>query len=150
MMTANQYSYRALQYWAQVFFPAPPLPSLSTLWYRLVHIPEARWHAFLTWLAEQGIAQERAQRAGSASAPPLVLVDGTGVDYNMLFYQRLGRGAQILSGGSLVRRMILLVFDHLRQKEKQPAALSAVSPATSASMDAERGNRIKAHLKQAL
>lgn len=72
------------------------MPSLSTLWYRLVHIPSARWHAFLEWLAAQGIAQERAQRAaqGEPTSAGLVLVDGTGAGYDMPFYQRLWRGEQ--------------------------------------------------------
>ncbi|MGQ9657723.1 MAG: hypothetical protein ACUVV1_07455 [Fimbriimonadales bacterium] len=108
-MTAHQYSYRALQFWAQVFFPDVSLPSLSTLWYRLVHIPPARWHAFLVWLVVQGIAQERAQRAaqGEPTSVGLVLVDGTGVGYDMPFYQRLWRGEQIRQIASHVKGVVL-------------------------------------------
>ncbi len=43
---------------------------------------DARWHAFLVWLAAQGIARERAYEMLEA---PRVLVDGTGVGSNTPF-----------------------------------------------------------------
>lgn len=56
----GRHSYRALRQLAQAEFPDTPLPAQGTLCYRLAHISETRWYAFLAWLAEQGIALEEA------------------------------------------------------------------------------------------
>jgi hypothetical protein len=84
---------------------------LGTLLYRLKTLSDERWHALLSWLAAQGIAQE----IPSAPFPtPVVLVDGTGVGFNTPFYAQFrrggrdtahsfapeGSGVSVLSGGS--------------------------------------------------
>lgn len=59
---------------------------------------DARWHAFLVWLAAQGIARERAYEMLEA---PRVLVDGTGVGSNTPFDARIGAPRQYGGRGSM-------------------------------------------------
>jgi hypothetical protein len=60
LQVTQQAAYRPL-----LFGPAPSLlpdralPALGTLLYQLKTIPESHWHAWLTWLAEQGLALEQ-------------------------------------------------------------------------------------------
>jgi hypothetical protein len=64
---------------------------LGTLLYRLKTLSDERWHALLSWLAAQGIAQE----IPSAPFPtPVVFVDGTGVGFNTPFYAQFRRGGR--------------------------------------------------------
>ncbi|MGQ9901005.1 MAG: transposase [Fimbriimonadales bacterium] len=83
------------------------MPALGTLCYRFGRIPEARWHAFLEWLAVQGIALEQVAGASVSQEPPLVFVDGTGVGYATPFYAQFYRGAQIRRIRSHIKVVVL-------------------------------------------
>jgi hypothetical protein len=106
LQVRENWSYRALRQKAPHELQVSALPALGTLWYRLAQITDARWHAFLAWLAAQGIGRER---AGVAAPPetPLVLVDGTGVGYNTPFYARYRRGAEIRRLRSHIKAVVL-------------------------------------------
>jgi hypothetical protein len=93
LQVAQQASYRQLLFGlAPQLLPTHALPALGTWLYRLQTLPEARWHALLTWLAEQGIALEQPAKP---SEKPLVLVDGTGWGFDTPYYAQYRRGAAI-------------------------------------------------------
>jgi hypothetical protein len=72
--TARRASYRHLLFClAPEALPDQPVPALGTLLYRLKTLSDERWHALLSGLAAQGIAQE----LPDAPFPtPVVFVDG--------------------------------------------------------------------------
>jgi hypothetical protein len=93
LQVAQQASYRQLLFGlAPQLLPTHALPALGTWLYRLQTLPEARWHALLTWLAEQGIALEQPAKS---LEKPLVLVDGTGWGFDTPYYAQYRRGAEI-------------------------------------------------------
>jgi hypothetical protein len=93
LQVAQQASYRPLLFGlAPQLLPTHALPALGTLLYRLQTLPEARWHALLTWLAKQGIALEQ---PAQSLEKPLVLVDGTGWGFDTPYYAQYRRGAAI-------------------------------------------------------
>jgi hypothetical protein len=93
LQVAQQASYRQLLFGlAPQLLPTHALPALGTWLYRLQTLPEARWHALLTWLAEQGIALEQPAKP---LEKPLVLVDGTGWGFDTPYYAQYRRGAEI-------------------------------------------------------
>jgi hypothetical protein len=105
LQVAQQASYHPLLFGlAPKRLSQPTPPALGTLLYRLKTIPESRWHAWLTWLAERGIAL--AQRA-KPLATPLVLVDGTGWGFNKPSYAWYRRRAAIRKIRSHGRGVVL-------------------------------------------
>ena len=82
--TAQRASYRQRLFRrAPEALPDQPVPALGTLLYPLQTLADERWHARLSGLAAQGIAQE----TPDAPLPtPVVLVDGTGVGFHTPFY----------------------------------------------------------------
>jgi hypothetical protein len=105
LQVAQQASYRQLLFGlAPQLLPTHALPALGTWLYRLQTLPEARWHALLTWLAEQGIALEQPAKP---SEKPLVLVDGTGWGFDTPYYAQYRRGAAIRQMRSHVKGVVL-------------------------------------------
>ncbi len=101
LQTARRASYRQLLFGlAPEVLPNHALPALGTLLYRFQTIPETRWHAFLTWLAEQGIARERVKKLLAKS---LVLMDGTGW---APYYAQYRRGAEIRQMRSHIKGVV--------------------------------------------
>jgi hypothetical protein len=105
LQVAQQASYRQLLFGlAPQLLPTHALPALGTWLYRLQTLPEARWHALLTWLAEQGIALEPPAKP---LEKPLVLVDGTGWGFDTPYYAQYRRGAEIRQMRSHVKGVVL-------------------------------------------
>jgi hypothetical protein len=81
------------------------VPALGTRLHRLQTLADERWHALLSWLAAQGIAQE----IPNAPFPtPVVFVDGTVVGFNTPFYAQFRRGAEIRRIRSHLKAVVLV------------------------------------------
>jgi len=83
--------------------PNHALPALGTRLYRFETLPQTRWHAFWTGLAEQGIWQAGAKPLEK----PLVLGEGTGWGYNTPYYAPYRRGAEIRKMGAHGKGVVL-------------------------------------------
>jgi hypothetical protein len=107
LRTARRASYRHLLFClAPEALPDQPVPALGTLLYRLKTISDERWHALLSWLAAQGIAQE----TPDAPLATPVVVDGTGVGFNTPFYAQFRRGAELRRIRSHLKAVVLVYW----------------------------------------
>ena len=81
------------------------MPAWGTLLYRQKTLSDERWHQRLSWLAEQGIAQ---QTPNAPFPMPVVLVDGTKVGFTTPFDAPYRRGAEIRQRRSRVKAVVLV------------------------------------------
>jgi hypothetical protein len=81
------------------------MPAWGTLLYRQKTLSDERWHQLLSWLAEQGIAQ---QTPNAPFPMPVVWVDGTKVGFTTPFDAPYRRGAEIRQRRSRVKAVVLV------------------------------------------